>query len=223
MNRIVLLSVLLFILSTVIAIQPTFNERSFFKEVAKDLLKDIVGNPQGEDIVSDNEKELADSLVDVIEEDCVSVCPPKKEGDVGAHVIQCIQCISEEFGTPMLPEFLEAVLTIRSPELTESGNEKEESNKESGGAIDEQNLEYYQEPELDEMIEDGPELLKQVTDLFEDAGLALFTALLGPCKEYCSFVTVPNTDPVPCIKCMSNQGLDESVQIINGVLALLSA
>lgn len=63
-------------------------------------------------------------------------------------MIQCIQCIAEEFGTSMLPEFLEAVLIIRSPELTEKGNETEESSVETAY---EQDLEQDQEPELDDV------------------------------------------------------------------------
>ena len=221
MNQIVLvLSVLLF--TTAIEVQST-PFKSFFKEVAKDLFEGVVATAHrlGEEVVvDDNAKEIAENLVDIIEEDCESVCPPKEEGDSGAHVIQCIQCIVEEFGTPMLPEFLEAVLTIRSPELTEAEGTK---SIKSGNLKDKLSESSIEELELDEMIEDGTKLLTQMTDLFEDAGVALFTALLGPCKDVCSSVTVPNTDPVPCIKCTSEHMVDESLQFINSALALFGA
>ena len=40
--------------------------------------------------VGDDTKEIIDTLADVIEEDCQSVCPPAMGGDLGVHMIQCV-------------------------------------------------------------------------------------------------------------------------------------
>ena len=269
MKQLFLLSVLFLGLSALVEVQtkPMMkNKKAFFKEVAKDLLKEAVANPHGEEpIIGDDTKEIADALADIVEEDCESVCPPAEDGDFGAHMIQCIQCIAEEFGTPMFPEFLESVLSIRSPELIDKAEEEEaegeevseveesdEKNKSEGensseeleeseedkSEVEESELkksedkseggdesEEIQESEgsedvdLNEFVGDGAELLKELTESFEESGVALFIALLGPCKDNCSSVTEPQTDPLHCLQCMTGHIADESAQFISSALA----
>lgn len=195
------------------------NGVGLFKEVVKDVIEDVAPGWLGEK--NEDEKEIADNLSEVIEEDCERVCPPSKEGDFGAHLIQCVQCIAEEFGSPLFPEFLEAVLVIRSPELlareVDQKQELSDKQEESEGS-----LSSLENQILEEFGENSADLLEQLSDSFEDTGLALFTALLGPCKDYCDSVTVPNTDPVSCLKCINVSSLNESSQFIDRVLALFS-
>ena len=264
-QQLFLLSVVLLGLSALLVVQtkPTMkNKKAFFKKVAKDLLKEEVADPHGEEPIGIDTEEIADTLADTVEEDCESVCPPAEDGDFGAHTILCIQCIAEEFGTPMFPEFLESVLAIRSPELIEEAKEEEiegervseeveESDEENEperegksvepnrsevdepGEEESEELEETEETEennedkeseetdedLDKLVGDGIELLEKLTESFEESGIALFTALLGPCKDDCSSVTEPKTDPFPCLHCMTDHIADESAQFISSALA----
>lgn len=263
MKQLFLLSVLLLGWSALLEVQTkptTKNKKAFFKKVAKDLLKEEVVDPHGEKSTGIDTEEITVTLEDIVKEDCESVCPPAEDGDFGAHMIQCIQCIAEEFGTPMFPEFLESVLAIRGPELIEEAEEEEtegekvseeveesdeENESEREGKLEELNRseeedepegekeseleeteentdnEEYEETDLDldELVGDGIELLEELTESFEESGIALFTALLGPCKDDCSSVTEPKTDAFPCLRCMTGHIADESAQFISSALA----
>ena len=237
MKQLFLLSVLLLGLSALLEVQTKATpkiKKAFFKEVAKDLLEEVV-DPCGEKPTGSDTEEIADTLADIVEEDCESVCPPAEDGDFGAHMIQCIQCIAEEFGTPMFPEFLESVLAIRSPELTEEETEGEkvsekveesEEEDESEGKEESEELgeteesnEGSEDVDLHELVGDGIELLQELTESFEESDIALFTSLLGSCKDDCSSVTEPKTDPLFCLHCMTDHIADESAQFISSALA----
>ena len=265
MKKLFLLSVLFFSALAKVQTKPVEdNGRAFFKGVARNLLEGGAADSHDKESTKDD---IADALVDIMEEDCESVCPPTEEEDSGANMIQCIQCIAEEFGTPVFPEFLESVLAIRSPEFIlepeeeleeEESEESELESDESEESVDEKEVskveqsEEGKEPEeseeseeeesteveldetvggeglgdsieLDEFVGDASELLEDLTRAFEDSGVALFSALLGPCKVGCSSVAEPQSDPLPCLKCMADHIVDESAQFISSALASLSA
>lgn len=179
-----------------------------------DSLEDTEESEVSDSSIDTEESDISNSLADIIADDCESVCPPVGEGDYGAHVIQCTQCIAEEFGMPIFPEFLESVLAIRSPELLEGEGEGEETEKEGPKYLEDLDL------QLEWITEDCTQLLGQVTDTFEEQGVALFSALLGQCKEDCSSVTVPHSDPVHCLKCMAAYTEKENAEFIDNALAL---
>ena len=210
----------LLVLSAIsIEVQPR-EIKEFFKGVAINIL-------QGESSDSDDGREIADTLADVIAEDCQSVCPPAVGGDFGARMIQCIQCITEELGAVMFPEFLEAVLALRSPELLqdeEQQHEEVEKNKADKGPESEDAPEIHDSLGLDEiMVESNSEhLIEEVVDAFEIQGVSLFKALLGECRDDCASVIVPHSDPVPCLRCMSARAAKENAQLsfLSGALVL---
>ncbi len=219
----------LLILSAVaIEVQPV-EIKNFFKGAATSILQGVATVDGIASSDSDDTRELADTLADVLEEDCQSVCPPVMGGDLGARVIQCVQCIAEEFGTVMFPEFLEAVLAIRSPELLqdeEQQHEEVEKKADIKGSENEDAPEIHDSLGLDEiMVESNNDhFIEELTDAFETKGVSLFKALLGDCRDDCASVTVPYSNPVPCLRCMSAYAAKENDQLsfVSGALALFN-
>ena len=230
MKQSLLLS-LLVLSAAAVTVQPAATEvKDFFKGVATNILG---GDAALDRLVSsdnsDDTRELAATLADVIEEDCQSVCPPELSGDLGTHAILCIQCIAEELGAVMFPEFLEAVLAIRSPELLKEEEQLyEEVRKKAEGSENEDSSKTYDSLGLDEIVADlesnGGHLIEELTDAFETQGVSLFKALLGDCRDDCATVTVPHSDPVPCLRCMSAHAAKENAQLsfIPSALALFN-
>lgn len=205
----------------------------FFKGVAKGILESVaVDHNKITPSVGDDTIEIASTLADVIEEDCQSVCPPAVGGDLGVHVIQCIQCITEELGAVLFPEFLEAVLAIRSPELLKEQDEEEQHTYDEDKEKKEEGLKSIEAPEtldslgLDEIMAESnsDHLIEELTDAFEMQGVSLFKALLGDCRDDCATVTVPQSDPVPCLRCMSSHAAKENAQLlfVNSALAIFN-
>ena len=230
MKQALLLSLLVLSAAAVEEVVQPAEVKDFFKGVATDILQGAAAVDRIVSIDSDDTKEIADTLADVIEEDCQSVCPPVVGGDLGAHVIQCVQCIVEELGAVMFPEFLEAVLTIRSPELLKEQEKErhEEVEKKAEESKSKELPEIYDSLGLDEvMVESNSgHLIEELTDTFENQAIALFKALLGECGHDCASVTVPHSDPVPCLRCMSAHAAKENAQLqlsfINSALALFN-
>ena len=115
-------------------------------------------------------------------------------------MIQCVQCIAEEFGAVIFPEFLEAVLAIRSPELLEKEEQQHVEMKAEGSKSKEES-ETLDSLGLDEIMRDlesnSGRLIKEITDVFEEQGVSLFKALLGECRDDCASIVIPQSDPVP--------------------------
>jgi hypothetical protein len=220
--------VLLILSAVAIEVQPV-EIKDFFKAVTTNILQGVATVDGIVPSDSDDTREIADTLADVIEEDCQSVCPPAVGGDLGARVIQCVQCIAEEFGTIMFPEFLEAVLAIRSPELL---RDKEQQHKEveKNLKVEDKGSESEDVPEihaslgLDEMMAESnnDHFIEELTDAFETNGVSLFKALLGECRDDCASVIVPHSNPMPCLRCMSAYAAKENDQLsfVSGALAL---
>ena len=86
--------------------------------------------------------------------------------------------------------------------------------------------EIYDSLSLDEvMVESNSgHLIEELTDVFENQGIVLFKALLGDCRDDCASMTVPHSDPVPCLRCMSAHAAKEGAQLsfINSALALFN-
>ena len=211
-----------FIVLTAVAVTVKPAEvKEFFKGIAKDVLEGVTVDHK-EPSVDDDMKKIADILADVIEEDCKSVCPPMEEGDHGAHMIQCVQCIAEEFGAVMFPEFLEAVLAIRSPELLE----QQEVEMKAEGSESKEESETFNSLGLDEIMGDlesnSGRLIEELTDAFEEQGISLFKALLGECRDDCASIAVPQSDPAPCLRCMSAHVEKETtgLNFVNTALAV---
>ena len=209
----------LLVLSAVsIEVQPR-EIKEFFKGVAINILQGVPSD-------GDDGREIADTLADVIAEDCQSVCPPVVGGDFGAHMIQCVQCITEELGAVMFPEFLEAVLAIRSPELLQDEEQQHEEveKKADKWSESEDAPEVHDSLGLDEIVveSNSDHLIEEVVDAFETQGISLFKALLGECRDDCASVIVPHSDPVPCLGCMSAHAAKENAQLsfLSGALAL---
>lgn len=215
-----------------VEVQPA-KVKGFFKGVATDILGGAAATVPDRIVswVSDDKKEIADSLADVIEEDCQSVCLPAVGGDIGAHVIQCVQCISEELGAVLFPEFLEAVLTIRSPELLQDEEQQhEELEKKEASSESKDGLEAHDSLGLDEIMMESDSgdthLIEELTDAFETQGVSLFKALLGECRDDCASVILPHSDPFPCLRCMSAHSTKEDAQLslnfVNRALTLFN-
>ena len=222
----------LFIFTAVAVYMQPVQASDFFRHIVGDVLESAVFSDQipvpGTNVDVDNSKEIANSLADVIEEDCNSVCPPGAVagGDVGAHVIRCLQCIAEEFGAVMFPEFLEAVLSIRSPGLIKEQEVrnnvvvgKEAVRSDGNGVV--KTVDNLDQDDI--MFGPSASLAEDLTDAFETLGVSLFQALLGECKHDCGSVTVPHSNPVPCLGCMgSHAGKDSAQVFVNRALALLA-
>ena len=167
MKNLLLLCALLVTTTVKVQSKPA-EDVQLFKEIAKEAFKGGI---------------VVDRLTEIAEEDCKEVCPPSKEGDAGAHLIRCVQCIAEELGIPVFPEFLESVLVLRSPELVE-GDELEEEESESFN--EEHESESSPKDESAEVTEnldilglDEFQLLEQLSESFEEESVSIFTALLG--------------------------------------------